>query len=213
MSRIQFLLAITVSSALVSVACADSSLSGIPGRTLDANPENISLHPLAAADSSNVRTSSTRTPTTGRTMTTVVGGLAICLGVFFLFVWVTKRHGPTGWAPLPKEVVESLGRAPLSGRQQLQLLRVGRKLVLLNVTATTVKTLTEITDPLEVERLVGLCHQTAPNSVTASFRDVLAHYESEPAAPGFLGEAGQSDWELATRGGRKRPSHREEVDG
>lgn len=153
-----------------------------------------------------------RAPTTGHTMTTIVGALAICLGAFFLLVWVTKRNSPAGLAVLPKEVVESLGRSSLSGRQYLQLLRIGRKLVLLHVTPTGAESLTEIDDPAEVDRLVGLCQQTSAASVTASFRDVLTHYEKAPAEKGFLGDATQSDWELATRGGRKRPARREDLD-
>ncbi len=212
MSRIQFLIVIAVSFGFASSVGAENPTSGVPPLNA-ANAENIPLGPRGAGQQAGTPAGSIRGPTTGRTMTTVVGGLAVCLGVFFLFVWVTKRHAPPGLARLPKEVVESLGRAPLSGRQHLQLLRVGRKLVLLNVTPTGAETLTEISDPTEVDRLVGLCQQTSPTSVTASFRDVLTHYESEPAGKGFLGDAGQSDWELATRGSRTRPARREEIDG
>ena len=145
-------------------------------------------------------------------MTTAVGGLAVCLGLFFLVVWVTKRNSTSGTAALPVEVIEPLGRVPLSGRQQLQLLRVGRKLVLLNVTSTSAKTITEITDPAEVDRLLGYCQQRKDTSVTASFRDVLADYESSPAPRGFLGNSRQSDWELAAKVDRNRTSSREDAD-
>jgi flagellar biogenesis protein FliO len=115
-------------------------------------------------------------------LTTVVGSLAVVLGAFFAFLWITRRAGPQGTLPLPSEAVESLGRAPLAGRQQMQLLRVGRKLVLLSVTATDARTLTEITDPDEVDRLAGLCQQTRPGSVTSTFRHVLAQCAGEPAS-------------------------------
>ena len=85
-------------------------------------------------------------------------------------------------APLPNEVVECLGRAPLTGRQQVQLLRLGKKLVLVAVTATEARTLSEITDPLEVDRLSGLCQQIRPESITASFRQVLAQCATEPVS-------------------------------
>ena len=87
-----------------------------------------------------------------------------------------------GWRPLPNEVVECLGRAPLTGRQQVQLLRLGKKLVLVAVTATDARTLSEITDPLEVDRLSGLCQQTRPESITASFRQVLAQCATDPVS-------------------------------
>lgn len=175
------------------------------------NAEDIPIPP-SLPRSTAAPSAGTPAPKTGQSMTTIVGGLAVCLALFFLFVWVTKRHAPPGQARLPAEVVESLGRAPLSGRQQLQLIRLGRKLVLLNVTPHGAEALTEIVEPGEVDRLVGLCQQASPSSVTASFREVLTHYEEEPAAPGFLGE-GTSDWELANRTPRRRPTRKEQAHG
>lgn len=122
-------------------------------------------------------------PSPGRAVTTAVGSLGIVLVVFFVFVWVTRRATPKGRTTLPEEVVESLGRAPLVGRQQMQLVRVGKKLVLLSVTSGEARPLTEITDPDEVDRLAGLCQQGRPGSVTATFRNVLAQCATEPTEP------------------------------
>ena len=74
------------------------------------------------------------------------------------------------------------GATPLTGRQQVQLLRLGKKLVLVAVTATEARTLSEVTDPLEVDRLSGLCQQNRPESITASFRQVLAQCATEPVS-------------------------------
>ena len=63
----------------------------------------------------------------GGMLTTVFGSLAFVLGSFFVVVWATKKARPAGMAPLPTEVIESLGRAPLAGRQQMQLIRLGHK--------------------------------------------------------------------------------------
>jgi flagellar biogenesis protein FliO len=129
----------------------------------------------------------------GRTLSTVIGSLAIVLGAFLLVAWVTRKATPRHLRPLPTEVIECLGRAPLAGRQQMQLVRIGKKLVLLSVTATDARTLCEVTDPLEVDRLAGLCEQTRADSVTANFRQVLAAAAAEPisrasrtAAVGFV---------------------------
>ncbi len=94
--------------------------------------------------------------------------------------------------PLPAEVIECLGRAPLVGRQQMQLVRLGHKLVLLSVTNTEARPLCEVTDPLEVDRLAGLCEQTRPESATANFRQILAACASEPVSRGTLAGAGSS---------------------
>lgn len=211
MSRTQYLLVI---GALLAVASnARGQPVALPSNTTLSQTVNAEEIPLRSSpEQGGTAVENRPAPTTGRTMTTIVGALAICLGAFFLFVWVTKRSSPAGLSALPKEVLESLGRTSLHGRQHLQLLRVGRKLVLLYVTPTSAEALTEIIDPVEVDRLIGLCQQASANSVTTSFRDVLTHFEKAPAEKGFLGEATKSDWELATRSGRKRPAGREELD-
>ena len=45
---------------------------------------------------------------------TVVGSLAIVLGVFLIIAWSTRRLNPGAASRLPKEAVEVLGRAPLA---------------------------------------------------------------------------------------------------
>ena len=112
-------------------------------------------------------------------LTTVFGSLVIVLIAFFVLAWISRNAAPQGMAPRPSEVFESLGRAPLSNRQQLQLIRVGNKLVLLGVNASGTDTLTEITEPEEVDRLAGLCRQNQPGSITATFRQVLDQYGGE----------------------------------
>jgi flagellar biogenesis protein FliO len=106
---------------------------------------------------------------------TVGSSLAVVLGLFFVVAWLIRRAAPGGSAVLPKEVVEVLGRAVLTNRGQVQLVRCGAKLLLVSVTPTGVETLTEITDPEEVNRLVGLCREGQPNSATATFRQVFQH--------------------------------------
>ena len=66
---------------------------------------------------------------------------------------------PQGRGILPAEAFEVLGRSPLANRQQAQLLRCGNKLLLVCVGAAGAETLTEITDPAEVERLVETCRR------------------------------------------------------
>ncbi len=110
---------------------------------------------------------------------TVVGALAVVLGIFFAVAWGMRRAAPGALATLPSQVVEVLGRAPLAGRQQVHLLRCGNKLLLVSVTPDAAETLTEITDPLEVDRLAGLCEQMRPHSSTAAFRRVFQQYAHE----------------------------------
>jgi flagellar biogenesis protein FliO len=104
---------------------------------------------------------------------TVAGSLAVVLGIFFLVAWGMRRATPARSTVLPGEVLEVLGRAPLAQRQQVSLVRCGKKLLLISTTPTGAETLTEITDPLEVDRLAGICRQGHPGSATTAFRQVF----------------------------------------
>jgi flagellar protein FliO/FliZ len=116
-----------------------------------------------------------------QSLATVGGSLAVVLGIFFLIVWVLRRASPRGLRTLPGEAFEVLGRAPLAHHQQAHLLRCGNKLLLVAVTATSAETLTEITDPAEVDRLALLCRPTKSGSPVQSFRQVFRQAEERHA--------------------------------
>ena len=122
----------------------------------------------------------TAAPTPSTAIGTVVSSLAIVLGLFAGLVWLTRRMAPAGSAALPKEAVELLGRAPLAGRQSMQLVRIGNRILLVALSPTGAQTLTEITDPVEVEHLAALCQRGKSNSASASFNGVLRRLASEP---------------------------------
>ena len=113
------------------------------------------------------------TSSTTQAMTTIFGALAIVLGIFFLVVWLTRSANQRRWSPLPNEAVQLLGRTPLAGRQWMQLIRVGNKLVMVSVNGNQVDTITEITDPEEVEQLVSLCHKNQASHFRQTFQQVL----------------------------------------
>jgi flagellar biogenesis protein FliO len=104
---------------------------------------------------------------------TTFGSLALVLCLFFAVAWIMRRGTPHSQAVLPGEVVEILGRAPLPGRHQMHLIRCGSKLLLVAVSTAGADTLTEITDPLEVDRLSGICRENHPKSATATFRSIM----------------------------------------
>jgi flagellar biogenesis protein FliO len=131
-----------------------------------------------------------------------MASLAIVLGLFFVLAWFLRRHLPKGLTQLPKEVLEPLGRAPLAGKQQMHLVKIGGKLLLVVVTPFGAETLTEITDADEVARLSALCRASGGQGPSAEFRAVLRHFEREPAEPGFLGDATGAPRTTPARGGR-----------
>ncbi len=193
-------------------APADASRTPVAGQARDAavaersTPRGNRLaaqstRPSAAARLGGER--STRSP-----VLTALSALAIVVGLFLAVAWLAKRKLPAASRLLPEEVLEVLGRAPLAARQDAHLIRLGKKLLLVCVSAAGTETLTEITDPEEVDRLAGLCKQLMPRSSTASFRHVLQRVSREPAASSFVDEGVRSGARTARRTAQAgRPSH------
>jgi len=109
-----------------------------------------------------------------RPLATAAASLGMVLGLFFIAAWAMRRSLPAANSPLPPEVFEVLGRAPLAGKQQVYLTRLGHKLLLICLTPQGVSCLGEIDRPDEVERLAGLCLQNRPHSSSSAFREALA---------------------------------------
>jgi flagellar biogenesis protein FliO len=116
-----------------------------------------------------------------------MSALAFVIGMFLLCAWLLRRGTRGTAALLPAEVVSVLGRVPLASQQFAQLLRVGNRLVLVSMSPSGARALTEITDRAEVDRLAGLCQQSDPHSTTQAFEQVFRQLAREPAPRGFFG--------------------------
>jgi flagellar biogenesis protein FliO len=129
-------------------------------------------------------------------MISIAGSTGLVLGIFLLSVWVFRRRTPQALVRLPGEAFEILGRAPLSGRQQVQLLRCGSRLLLVSITPGGAETLTEITDPLEVDRLSGLCRQSQPGSSSAAFKHIFEQLAPRRPAKNELYQHADGEYEM-----------------
>ncbi|MFN7289420.1 MAG: FliO/MopB family protein [Pirellula sp.] len=112
-------------------------------------------------------------------------GFSLCIVVclFLGVAWVAKKSMPAGSSRLPNEVVEVLGRSTIAPRQQVYVLRFGRKLLLVSQQPGQTQTLSEITDEEEVIRLAGICEANSPRSATRTFSDVLKHVATGKGEP------------------------------
>jgi flagellar biogenesis protein FliO len=117
---------------------------------------------------------------------TAGAGLVLVVGLFLLCVSLMRRGGPSPTTPLPQDAVAVLGRVPLTPKQFAHLIQVGNKLVLVSINGDRTDTITEITDPAEVERLLVMCLKGSRQSSSADFQKLLAQMAKEPAR-GFLG--------------------------
>ncbi len=101
----------------------------------------------------------------------MLGSLALVIGGYLSLVWIGKRLQTNGTRGLPAEVIEVIGVARLDARHQLQLIRLGSKLLLVSSGPEGATNIGEITSPQEVDHLVSLCTRrgrgrTAPTKNT-----------------------------------------------
>ncbi|MEQ1906288.1 MAG: hypothetical protein ABL888_19045 [Pirellulaceae bacterium] len=89
----------------------------------------------------------------------MAASLAIVVGGYLAFLWLVRVVNPTqARRQLPHEVVNVIGKTRFSAHQELQLVRLGSKLLLLLVGTDGTKSIGEVTDPVEVDHLVSLCN-------------------------------------------------------
>lgn len=142
-----------------------------PSESVTALPnERTPLTPRSATEKGE----SKRSGGTLQMFLSVTSSLLIVIGLFFGVVWCYRKTSNAAIAGgLPKQVLNVLGRTPLAARQQLVLVRFGSKLVLVSLVQGEARTISEITDPLEVDQLVGICESNRPGSISQSFRSIL----------------------------------------
>ena len=103
----------------------------------------------------------------------VVGALGVVLGCIFIVRLAGKRFlglQATGGAG---GVVQILSRTPVSPRQQLMLIQVGRRIVLVANCGVQMNALCEISDADEVAALAGELQQRRRTSATSAFLSIF----------------------------------------
>jgi hypothetical protein len=87
----------------------------------------------------------------------MLGSLALVVGGYLALVVVLRKLGGGSQRGIPAEVVSVLGNLPYGHKQNLRLVRLGSKLVLLLNGPEGTHPIGEITNPDEVDYLVSLC--------------------------------------------------------
>lgn len=150
------------------------SVTAVPPGDSQADPQPKERRRIPIAEKTGDTTAGTKSSSTIRPLLSMVFSLLIVLGLFFGMVWVYRKSSNGASHSVPKQVVQVLGRTPLAARQNLVLVRFGSKLLLISMAQGETRTLGEITDPLEVDQLAGLCESNSPNSLSNSFRNILS---------------------------------------
>jgi len=127
-----------------------------------------------AGDEAEVSPTPGNSGSTLQMLMSIGSSLLIVIGLFLGLAWFYRKTLNTSLSGgLPKQVVQVLGRTPIATRQQLVLVRFGSKLVLVSLVQGEARTISEITDPLEVDQLAGLCESSHAGSISNSFRSIL----------------------------------------
>ncbi|QEG24177.1 FliO/MopB family protein [Mariniblastus fucicola] len=116
----------------------------------------------------------------------VFGSLAVVIGGYLAFVWLMRKFNLSNNRGIPSEVIEVIGNAPFGPRKNLQLVRLGSKLLLLMSGPEGTHPVGEITDAAEVDYLISLCNgkgTKATRSVMSAVKKI-GRGVAESSAPG-----------------------------
>lgn len=170
----------TQAASTPSVVPASATAPREPARS-PATPEsndsrNRIRNPLAQADDAESENSSATNRSSGtlQMLLSIGSSLLIVISLFLGLAWFYRKTlNTTMGGGVPKQVVQVLGRTPIAARQQLVVVRFGSKLVLVSLVQGEARTISEITDPSEVDQLAGMCESAQPGSISSSFRSIL----------------------------------------
>lgn len=138
---------------------------------MEAKPLNVAGRPA--------RESATSRPAAGRSMSTLGGdlgrmflALGIVLAIIGAIYWLFRRFYGGAVSSMTTHAVKVLSRTPIAPRQQVMLLKVGRRVVVVGDSNGSLSTLSQIDDADEVAQLLGQL-QAEQMTRAASFGNVF----------------------------------------
>lgn len=118
-------------------------------------------------------------------VTKVIGALAIVVGLILLLKVFLRKSGGflAGAGSRPSGVVEILAKYPVGRGQNIVLLKVARRIVLLHQTGSSMTTLSEMTDADEVAEVLARLEAGSTEREAERFRKTLTQFMAEHEAP------------------------------
>lgn len=104
--------------------------------------------------------------------------LAVVLALILALAWIIKRYRPAQAMLGGGGVLEVVARLPVSSKQTLLLVRMGRQLVLLGQSQDRLTMLTELHEPEQVSSIIG---ETASRTDRSLSHEFARTFESESA--------------------------------
>jgi flagellar protein FliO/FliZ len=168
-------------------------------RTAASSPapvETIIRRPSNSAPTTQ-QAGATKTSTIGFDSKRVVLSLAIVLGLIFALRWVSQRLFGKTVGGRASRAVQVLSRNVISPKQQLLVVQVGRRLVVVGDSGQQMNALCEITDPEEMAALIGQLHEEKRESSSNPFGSIFGRagraFEKENEPPQSLDVTDEDD--------------------
>lgn len=118
----------------------------------------------------------------------VIGALAVVLGLLFMVRAVLRRAGGSlAGGGRPSGVLQILAKYPIGRGQNLILLQIARRVVLLHQSGNAMTALTEMTDREEVAALLARMESGANQREAARFKSTLETFMSGHERPAGAG--------------------------
>ena len=165
--------------AKVPALAAFFALLAMPGVDTLAAPGTNGNAPRGSQSGSRQLTPPGRTLTrpskTGRRQSTSTGGafwktisvLAVLVIVIVFGAKILRKHAPSLGGGIPAEALDVLGKRMIDRGQSVYLLRLGSRILIVGSSSGGLQTLAEVTDPVEIDYLAGLCKPRESSSSIA----------------------------------------------
>jgi flagellar biogenesis protein FliO len=184
----------TANAAVSTAATPAPPKSALEQGAIRRPPDAASAGNRATTQKTGLKPGTSTTTSSGFGAGRVMTALAVVVILILLLRWAAKRFFGVSGAGRSTRAVQVLSRSPISPRQQLVLLRVGRRLLVVADGGGQMNTLSEITDPDEVAALIGQLQDDHGERATKTFGSLFGKmrgtYEAEadsadaePASP------------------------------
>lgn len=110
----------------------------------------------------------------------VLLALALVVGLIFALRWAARRFFVTPGAASGSSAVEVLSRSAFSPRQQVVLIRVGRRVLVVSDNGQQLSSLAQISEPDEVAALLGQVRERAGTSPSKAFGNLFQRFSATP---------------------------------
>ena len=161
--------------AVIGVFATTPALRGEPSNLIHRSSPRPASAPSAAAPAGSFDTSR------------VLLSLGAVVGLIVILRWGGKKIGAGGVLRARSGAIQVLARAYLSGKHQIAVVQIGRRLLVVGESGQQLTTLCQITDPDEAAALVGQLRgdksETAAGSIANAFRQAAKRFHAEDSLP------------------------------